>query len=199
MKRLHRKDLYMWSVFDERLDIDFNGFAWVREGGNVLVDPLPMTPHDRAHLEKLGGAAWIVVTNSAHTRGAKAAAEAFGAKIAGPAKERETLELSCERWLSEGDSLVPGLTVVELDGSKTPGELALVLDGTTLVCGDLVRSHRAGALALLPDPKLTDKARAVASVRRLAGLPGISAVLVGDGWCAVREGKTVLEELAASL
>ena len=72
MKRLHRPDLYAWSSFDEGRDIDFNGVAWIRPDGNVLVDPLPMSGHDRAHLEALGGAALIVVTNSDHVRGSGA-------------------------------------------------------------------------------------------------------------------------------
>ena len=44
-----------------------------------------------------------------------------------------------------------------LDGSKTPGELAFVLDGTTLVTGDLIRAHAAGSLMLLPYDKLSSR------------------------------------------
>lgn len=198
MKRLHRKDLYSWSVFTEKLNIDFNGFAWIREGGNVLIDPLPLTPHDREHLKTLGGAAWIVVTNSDHARAAKEAQELFGAKIAGPAAERDTIALKCDRFLSDGDDLVPGLVALELDGSKTPGELALVLEGATLICGDLVRAHRANALMLLlKEQGLKSAEKAAASVRRLAALDRIEAVLVGDGFCAYRDGHAMLEELAA--
>jgi hypothetical protein len=91
-----------------------------------------------------------------------------------------------------------GLTALALDGSKTPGELALVLDGSTLVTGDLVRAHRGGGLDLLPDAKLVDRAAAIASVRRLAALPGIDAVLVGDGWPVFRGGAAALAELVAS-
>ena len=54
-------------------------------------------------------------------------------------------------WLSDGDQPIEGLRVVALQGSKTPGELALVIDGTTLVTGDLVRAHQGGRLNLLPD------------------------------------------------
>jgi glyoxylase-like metal-dependent hydrolase (beta-lactamase superfamily II) len=198
MKRLHRKDLFAWSVFNERLNIDFNSFALVREGGNLLIDPLPMTAHDRAHLEKLGGAAWIVVTNSAHVRGTEEARAAFGCKVAGPAAESATFPIRCDRWLKDGDELVPGLRVVELDGSKTPGELALVLDGTTVIAGDLVRAHRAGSLMfLLPEQGLVDLPRAVASTRRLLEYP-IEAILVGDGWCVFRDGRARLRELVES-
>ena len=75
MKSLHRPDLYSWSTFDESRNVDFHGLCWVRPGGNVLIDPLPMTAHDQAHLESLGGAGWIVITNSDHTRDAAAMAK----------------------------------------------------------------------------------------------------------------------------
>jgi glyoxylase-like metal-dependent hydrolase (beta-lactamase superfamily II) len=198
MKSLHRPDLFTWSEFDTARNVDFHGLCWTRPDGNVLVDPLPMTAHDAAHLQALGGARWIVVTNSDHTRAARAIAETTGARLLGPAAERETFPFPCDRWLADGDEVVPGLVALALDGSKTPGELALVLEGTTLVCGDLVRAHRAGALMLLPDAKLADKAAALASVRRLAALPDIEAVLVGDGWSVFRGGRQQLAALAVS-
>ena len=68
MKALHRPDLFAWTRFDEARDIDFHGYAWIRADGNVLVDPLPMSAHDLAHLERLGGVSTIVVTNSDHVR-----------------------------------------------------------------------------------------------------------------------------------
>ena len=53
MKLLHRPDLFGWSRFDESRNLDFCSVAWVRPGGNVLIDPLAMSEHDRAHLEAL--------------------------------------------------------------------------------------------------------------------------------------------------
>lgn len=199
MKSLHRPDLYAWSAFDESRNVDFSGLLWVRGDGNVLVDPMPLSAHDRAHLEALGGATWIVVTNSDHTRAATDIAAWTGARVAGPAAERAGFPIPCDRWLSDGDVLVPGLVVVALDGSKTPGELALVLDGTTLVTGDLVRGQRGGALNLLPASKLADVAAAHASVRRLAALPRIGAVIVGDGWPVFHDGAARLADLVAGL
>ena len=195
MKRLHRNDLYGWSVFDERLNIDFHSVLWVRPDGNVAVDPLPLSEHDTAHLEQLGSVSTIVITNSDHARASKHLAEATGARLVGPADERNQLE--CDAWLDDGDSVVPGLTVISLDGSKTPGELALLLEETTLITGDLIRAHEAGKLCLLPDAKLSDKQKAVESVRRLSALPGIEAVLPGDGWPVFRGGAAALAKLAA--
>lgn len=197
MKSLHRPDLFCWSCFDEDRDVDFNGLAWIRHAGNVLIDPMPMSAHDRAHLDRLGGAAWIVISNSDHTRAAAELAAALGAKLAGPAGEAASFPFACDRWLDDGDELVPGLVALALDGSKTPGELALVLEGRTLITGDLVRAHRGGALMMLPDPKLKDRAAARASVARLAALPEVDAVLVGDGWPMFQGGKAALLELAA--
>src|SRR5690606_27053732 len=113
----------------------------------------------------------------------------------GPAAEQEGFPLTCERWLKEGDELYPGLRVLELDGSKTPGELALVLDDTTLIAGDLLRSHRAGELMLLrAEQGLKDSARAVASLQRLLTYERLEALLLGDGWCVFRDGRRMLEE-----
>ena len=198
MKRLHRDDLFGWSVFDESRNIDFHGLAWVRGDGNVLVDPVPMSAHDEAHLRDLGGAATIVITNSDHMRDAVGLAERFGAKVLGPRGEHDGFPVRCDDWLGQDDVVVAGLNVHAITGSKTPGELALTLDGTTLITGDLIRAHEAGRLCLLPDAKLTDPEAARASARRLAVLPDIDAVMVGDGWPVFRHGAEALRELVDS-
>jgi glyoxylase-like metal-dependent hydrolase (beta-lactamase superfamily II) len=197
VKSLHRSDLYTWSQFDPERNVDFHSVLWARPEGNVVIDPLPLSEHDERHLAALGGAAWIVITNSDHVRAAEVLRAKTGAKVAGPAAERETFPVGCDRWLEGGESLVPGLEVIALDGSKTPGELALVLERTTLVTGDLVRAHRAGALMMLPAAKLRDVAAAKRSVARLAALPEIEVVLVGDGWSMFRGGHAALVALAS--
>ncbi|MDB9306904.1 MULTISPECIES: hypothetical protein [Cyanophyceae] len=199
MKSLHRPDLYGWSTFNPARNIDFNGMAWVRPGGNILVDPVALSNHDWNHLKSLGGVAWIVLTNSEHIRSAKEIADQTYAKIAGPVGEKDGFPIHCDRWLADGEEVVPGLQVLELQGSKTPGELALLLEETTLITGDLVRARKAGSLTILPDEKLLNREAAVASVRRLAALPNIEAVLVGDGWPVFRDGGDRLLELAATL
>lgn len=199
MKRLHRSDLFSWSTFDESRDVDFNSYAWVRPEGNILIDPLPMSSHDLAHLHRLGGAHSIVITNSDHVRATLDLVQVFGARVYGPAGERENFPLACHGWVGDEDEIVPGLRAIAMEGSKTPGELALMLDEGTLITGDLVRAHVAGSLMMLPTPKLKDLAQARESVRTLAQLPGVEAVLVGDGWPVFRGGGILLRELAAKL
>ncbi len=198
MKRLHRSDLYGCSQFDEERNIDFHSVVWIRPAGNVIIDPLPLSDHDQNHLKNLGGAAWIVITNSDHIRAAAAVAQLTEAKVLGPQGESRTFAIPCDRWLSEGDEVVPGLAVLEMQGSKTPGELALVLEHTTVITGDLIRAHAAGAVCLLPDAKLTDTVQALQSVERIVHLPNIEALLVGDGWPIFRDASAVLAELWAT-
>ena len=82
-----------------------------------------------------------------------------------------------------------------MHGPKTPGELTLLLDGHTLITGDLIRAHRGGSLMLLPDAKLSDRKAALASVKRLFDHRTIDAVLVGDGWHIFQDGYARLAEL----
>ncbi len=197
MKLLHRPDLYCWSEFDADRNVDFHSVAWVRPEGNILIDPLPLSEHDWLHLASLGGAQWIVITNSDHLRASAEIAAKTGAQIAAPAGEQADFPIPVQRWLSDGEIIVPGLAVIELHGSKTPGELALLLQDTTLITGDLVRAHQAGSLMMLPDAKLKDKSQAINSVKRLASLEQVSAVLVGDGWQVFHGGHQLLQKLAA--
>ncbi|MEA1882135.1 MAG: MBL fold metallo-hydrolase [Candidatus Marinimicrobia bacterium] len=195
MKNLHRSNLFCWSEFNDDRNIDFNSYLWVREAGNVVIDPLPLSDHDEKHLHSFGKVTHILITNSDHVRNGKNFAMQTGAEIWGPEGEKDTFPILCTHWLSDGNKPVLGLTVYTMHGSKTPGELAIVLDGNTLITGDLIRAHEGGKLGLLPDKKLRDKKAAMASVKRLAGIGTIEAVLPGDGWPVFRDGQRVLTEL----
>lgn len=199
MKLLHEPHFYGWSRFDEARNLDFNSVLWMRPEGNVVVDPLPMNDHERRRLEALGGVAHVVITNSDHVRAATELVASSGATLYGPEAERRAFPAACDVWLRAGDAPVPGMRVLVLEGSKTPGELALVIEETTLVCGDLVRGQRAGKLNLLPPDKLSDPKRAAQSIRDLLALRELRAVLVGDGWSVFREARAALEELSRTL
>ncbi len=199
MKQLHQNNLYGWSEFNEDRNIDFHGLLWVRPEGNILIDPVPLSAHDYDHLNSLGGAQWIIITNSDHVRDSVAIAAKTGAQIAGPQAEAEHFPISCDCWLSEGDCRFPDMEVLEMNGSKSPGELAILVEKHTLVTGDLVRAHRGGQLCILPDQKLGDRSAAIESVKKLQQLPDIKAILTGDGWPVFRDGDKLLNELLVQL
>ena len=195
MKQLHKANLWGWSLFNAERNLDFHSVFWSRPAGNVVIDPLPLTDHDAAHVERLGGVSDIIVTNSDHSRAATELRARTSARLWGPRLEPAFLDSLGARPLGSEHELGAELDVLELQGSKTPGELGLVLEGDTLVVGDLIRGQRAGRLNLLPDAKLADKARALASLDALVRRSGIEAVLVGDGWPVFRGGSAALLEL----
>lgn len=198
MKKLHKENLFCWSEFDSDRNIDFHSYVWVRDEGNVVFDPLPMSEHDLKHLLSLGETRYIIISNSDHVRDAQAIAGKTGAEIWGPVGEKERFPVQCSQWLDEGGLVCDGLDVYRLSGSKTEGELAFVVEGDTLITGDLVRAHAGGELCMLPAAKLTNIELAQSSVERLASIAGITAILPGDGWPVFRNGETVLAELVAS-
>ena len=195
MKQLHRADLFGWSRFDETRNIDFHSVLWRRPEGNVVIDPLPLSDHERNRLKEFGGAAHIVVTNSDHLRATGELAAFSGARIYGPLGERESFPIRCDVWLDDGDSVVDGLVALALEGSKTDGELALLLERTTLITGDLVRAHAGGRLDSLPEAKLRDRTSARRSLERLAAISSVVTVLPGDGWPVFRDGHAALVDL----
>jgi hypothetical protein len=197
MKTLHKSNLYCWSHFDEQRNIDFHSYLWVRAQGNIVFDPLPLSAHDKQHLTDLGKLTHIFISNSDHVRDAEQLARETSAAIYGPAAERDNFPIACSHWLSEGKNVEEGLDVYCLDGSKTLGELAFVVEGDTLITGDLIRAHAGGTLCMLPPPKLQNVEQAINSVKRLAAISGIKAVLPGDGWPIFREAEAVLRELIA--
>ncbi len=198
MKSLHKPNIFCWSQFNEDRNIDFHSYFWLRDEGNVVFDPLPLIQHDQRHMNSLGNVSIIIISNSDHIRDAENLAEKTGAQIWGPVEEKETFPVNCSRWLGESKGLLDGLDVYCLSGSKTAGELAFVIEGDTLITGDLIRAHRGGELCMLPEAKLKDPREAIDSVRRLASIPGINAVLPGDGWPVFRNGAQLLAELVAS-
>ena len=199
MKKLHRSDLFGWSIFNEERNIDFNSTLWVRSQGNVIIDPLPLTEHDIKHLESLGGASHVIITNSDHIRDAAKISSMTGAKCWAPLAEKEEFPLDCDGWLQDGDEPISGIEIFSFNGSKTPGELAVLIDETTLITGDLIRAHEGGCLSIIPDVKLKNWDLAVKSIKRMASIKKIQAVIPGDGWPVFNQGHEALLELSEKL
>ncbi|QDU65583.1 MBL fold metallo-hydrolase [Engelhardtia mirabilis] len=204
MKSTVLPDLYYSGVYQPDRRIDFNGFLWARSGGGVLIDPMSLDESQLAFAQGTGSIDWILLTGFDHLRAAPELAQRFGAQIAAPAGERGRFGEAADKvshWFEGRDGL-PGdlgqvIDVHLLHGGKSEVEAAFVLEPLrAVVFGDLVRSHESGRLRLLPEPKLSDGARAL---REVAQLPGpFDAVLLGDGDSLFRGAQAALEELTAA-
>ncbi|MCC7262824.1 MAG: cupin domain-containing protein [Candidatus Latescibacteria bacterium] len=194
MKQILFDDLYLWSVFNETRQLDFNGHLWVRPEGNVLVDPVVMIPSDLEQLERLGGAAWIVLTNTDHERQTEFFRQRTGARVAAHELDAAQLLIPVDRRLADGEEVVPGLRVIHLRHGKSPGEVALYWPQKKLVlAGDLVVGAPVGRISLLMDEKLQDPSRAALELRRLLALD-FAHLLVGDGHAILHQGRERLLE-----
>jgi glyoxylase-like metal-dependent hydrolase (beta-lactamase superfamily II) len=182
MKRLLVENFFSWSVFSEERQIDFNGHLWVREGGNVVIDPVAISEADLAQLKGLGGASLIVVTNRDHARMTEFLREETGAQVVAHGDDAGSFPFPVDRTVAEGEEIVPGMEVVHLRYGKSPGEFALVWPslGAAFV-SDLVWGGPSGAFSFLPDEKLADPARAALELRKLLVYPQVTTILVGDG------------------
>lgn len=204
MKSTALADVYYAGAYQPERRIDFNGFLWARAGGGVLIDPMPLTPEQAEFAAGTGPIDWILLTNFDHLRAAPELAAHCGAKIVAPAGERERFgdrAALVDHWFERREDL-PGDLAATIDvhllrGGKSPVEAAFVLEPLrAVVFGDLVRSHESGVLRLLPEPKLADRARALADV---AALPGpFAAVLLGDGDSLFNGAQDALDALLAT-
>ncbi len=206
MKSTILEGIHYWSSFQSDRGIDFNGFFWERPGGNVLIDPMPLDAGQLKAVQEAGGARWILITNFDHLRAGPELKEALGAEILAPAAERDAFTKHGElvdHWFEGADDL-PGelgreISVHSLPGGKSPGEVALYLEGPrALLFGDVVRSHVSGALRLLPDPKISDRAALVEALQPLRK-HAAQSILLGDGDSFWRDGAACFAALLDEL
>jgi glyoxylase-like metal-dependent hydrolase (beta-lactamase superfamily II) len=182
MKHLLLDHFYCWSAFSEARQIDFNGHLWVREGGNVVIDPVAISEADLVQLEELGGASLIVVTNRDHARITEHFRDETGAHVVAHEADAGSFSFPVDRTVAEGDEVVPGMEVVHLRYGKSPGEIALVWpDLGAAFISDVVWGGPSGSFSFLPDEKLADPPRAALELRKLLAFPQVATILVGDG------------------
>ena len=171
----------MWSVWQPAHRVYFNSYFLKRDGGNIVVDPLTWSPEDEQEIRERGGVAWIIVTNRDHERRARDLATLFRAKVAASELDAPLLSGPVDLMLHEGDDHFPGIHIIQLEGMKSPGEIALHLpEQKAAIVGDALWGDPAGTVRLLPDEKLLDPRKAILSLRKLWALR-IEALLVGDG------------------
>ncbi len=173
----------MWSVWQADRNMFFNSFFLRHSDGNIVVDPLATNEEDVAFMRERGGVQTIVITNRDHERKARELAVAFGAKILAGEHEAKLLSGPVDRMLKRDEELAEGISIIALEGGKTPGEIALSLPKRkAAIVGDALWGDPAGSLRLPPDEKLSDPVKAVLSLRQIWALR-LNTLLVGDGAC----------------
>ena len=140
-----------------------------------------------------------MLSNSNHLLDTPALKARTGATVHAPLQEQHSFPVAADHWLTHDDIPFPGLRVLELRGSKTPGELAFLLDETTLFCGTLLRAPTPGSLSILAPDELSSAVHAKESAQMLAALPFLEAIFVAHGWPVFRDGAQRLNELADDL
>lgn len=173
----------MWSLWQPERRMFFNSFFIRRPEGNIVIDPLALSPEQEALIEQRGGVSWIVVTNRDHERKTSELMRRFGARVATGELEAGLLSVAIARQLRDGEELYEGATVLHLPGGKTPGEIALHFPRwRAAIMGDALWGDPAGSLRLPPDDKLLDAPQAVLGLRKLWARK-LDVLLVGDGAC----------------
>ena len=181
LSRLQVPGGWMWSAWQPDRGLSFNSYLFERDGGCVAIDPLPLDDASTGELSALGGVRTIVLTNRDHERAAQALRERFGARVVASRAEAPLFGVSVDATFADGDEVFSGAFAVALPHGKTPGEIALHLpDAKAAIVGDALIGSPAGALSLLPDAKLEDRARLVLALRRLWALQ-LRALLLCDG------------------
>ena len=188
----------MWSVWQPAQRVFFNSYFVKRDDGNVVVDPLAWSAEDEQEMRERGGVAWIVITNRDHERRARDLAKVFEAKIAASERDAPSLSGPVDHLLRDSDRHFIGIHIVQLEGMKSPGEIALHLPSLkAAIVGDALWGEPAGSLRLLPDEKLLDPRAAVLSLRKLWALR-LDALLVGDGTPILHDADAVIGECLES-
>ena len=177
------ENIYCWNAFNEEKNVNFNGYLIACGDQTLVVDPPAHAVSDELFLEKkLGRTPTLaVVTNRHHLRDVQWWMERFAIPLAMHESETNDYEFEVARPLRAGERVAPGCTVVSLPG-KTEGEIGLYLEanGGSLLVGDALIADPFGALRFVPEAKIQDRGRLIASLQALRGL-SFQRLLPGDG------------------
>lgn len=172
---------WMWSSWQADRGMNFNSYVFERGTGCVAIDPLPLDEQSKVELARLGGVHTIVLTNRDHERDAAALRERFASRVLAHTPESTLFAVPVDATFSHGDEVFEGAFAVALPHGKTPGEVALHLPSAkTAIVGDALIGSPAGAVNLLPDPKLIDPERFLIALRRMWAL-NLETLLLCDG------------------
>ncbi len=160
--------VYRFTMHDDRIDFESDGYVVVEKDRAILIDPLPMNKRD---LKKLGAVEAICLTASCHERAAWRYQDSLKVPIYAPIRGVD-FEGMPDHWYGPGDRLPGGLKAVHSPG-PTDAHYSLYLKrGAGVVfCADLLTNAEGRGLAFVPGEYQDDPKGTRTSVRRLLKLP----------------------------
>lgn len=161
--------VYRFTMHDDRIDFESDGYVVVEKGRAILIDPLPMKPRD---LQKLGAVEAICLTASCHERAARRYQDSFNVPVYAPRRAVDFVETRPDRRYGPGARLPGGLKAVHSPG-PTDAHYSLYLKrgGGVVFCADLLTNVGSRGLAFVSGEYQDDPKRTRVSVRRLLALP----------------------------
>lgn len=174
--------IWMWSVFSEEKDLDFNGYL-VQTGPDTgfIVDPPCAGPAVLDGFASLPKPEIIIITNRDHERAVADFRKHFNIMAYAPDADAKAMEFAPDCTYQDGHMFPGGWQAIHLPGQKSPGESALYnAERKMLILGDALIGKPFQQLSMLPADKYANKQDAVEGLQRLTGLD-VKAVLVCDG------------------
>ena len=192
------KDIYIWSVFSEEKNLNFNGYFIPTQHplfGNVVIDPPPVSDLDLAQMETLGSVHQILITNRNHIRWSNELQEKFDAEIRMNSADAQTEDMISNHNFNDGEMLAGFLKAIVIPDNKSPGETALYWEEKKILfLGDALIGKPSGEVSLLPPGKYADLEKARAGIKVLDPL-NFNSVLMGDGEPILTGGKKAIVRL----
>ena len=188
--------VWMWSVFSEERQMDFNGYL-LETGPNqsFIVDPPCAGPDVLEGFSPLPKAEFIFLTNADHQRAAEEFRQRFQLPIYVHEADASLLTIKPDFTVQDGHLFANGWQVIHLPHQKTPGESALYnQQALTLLLGDALIGKPLQQLSMLPTEKYQDRHAAFQSLQeRLVGIQA-QVILVGDGDPLMVEANSILHD-----
>ena len=189
------KDIYIWSVFSEEKNLNFNGYFIPKQHplfGDVVIDPPPVSDLDLAQMETLGSVHQILITNRNHIRWSNELQEKFDAEIRMNSADAQIEDMISNHNFNDGEMLAGFLKAIVIPDNKSPGETALYWEEKEILfVGDALIGKPSGKVSLLPPEKYADIEKARAGIKVLDPL-NFNSVLMGDGEPILTGGKKAI-------
>jgi len=160
-------DVSRFTIHDDRIDFESDGYVVIEDGKAILIDPLPMADKD---MKKLGPVEAICLTGSCHERSAWRYRRELKVPVYAPQGGVDFEEVP-DRWYNANDRLPGNLLAVHTPGpTEAHYSFFLEREGGVVFCADLLTNAGVDGLAFVPGEYQDEPARTRESVRRLLSL-----------------------------